>query len=622
MNLQIDTQTEAKLTKHRKILGSLDSVPAAFSTVEEGGANAGGRGDFRSRLWWTMCVCGVLAMGLDIAMAAQTTAPVTQKPTTVTPQCATETCHPGIFSYKFIHELVTQQKCLECHKYDEPSEHRFKSAFPKDQQCGDCHELKNKAAVHRPVQEGKCTACHDPHGSPYKGMLVADSPQTLCLSCHKKVIPKKGEAASIHAPIKDNCTGCHDPHASDVKYELKQAVPDLCFSCHKNVKEAIATSPSVHGAVTGEGSCETCHTAHSSKLRNLEKQPQPDVCLTCHDRAIRTADGRILTNMAVLLRDNPVHHGPIRLGSCTACHRPHAGSHFRRLIADYPAGFYAPFKIELYDLCFRCHVPDLVLSPKGTGLTLFRDGEKNLHWLHVSQGKGRTCRACHEVHASKEEFHIRESVPYGRGDWMLPINFKPTPTGGSCSPGCHKEKTYDNGGRQKTAHKVVLKEEISVNIAPELPESSARPIVIHQGPEEFPVPAPPFSANMFPCTGCHDPNLIVNTERRVLQKAHTDIQLHHDEQHRWCLDCHNADNRDVLRSASGEPIPFSESYKLCGQCHGDKYRDWKAGIHGKRTGEWDGQKQYLLCIHCHNPHAPKFKPVEPMPPPVRVTQAE
>jgi hypothetical protein len=77
----------------------------------------------------------------------------------------------------------------------------------------------------------------------------------------------------------------------------------------------------------------------------------------------------------------------------------------------------------------------------------------------------------------------------------------------------------------------------------------------------------------------------------------------------------------VLRRASGEPIPFSESYKLCGQCHGPQYRDWQSGVHGKRTGEWDGQKEYLLCVNCHDPHSPKFKPLVPLPPPVRPGQS-
>jgi len=48
----------------------------------------------------------------------------------------------------------------------------------------------------------------------------------------------------------------------------------------------------------------------------------------------------------------------------------------------------------------------------------------------------------------------------------------------------------------------------------------------------------------------------------------------------------------------------------CGQCHGDKYRDWRAGIHGKRVGQWDGEKSYFLCVNCHNPHSPGFKGVQ------------
>jgi hypothetical protein len=98
---------------------------------------------------------------------------------------------------------------------------------------------------------------------------------------------------------------------------------------------------------------------------------------------------------------------------------------------------------------------------------------------------------------------------------------------------------------------------------------------------------------------------------------HGDIVLHHDEEHRWCLDCHDVNDRDHLRLASGALVPFTESYRLCGQCHGTQYRDWRAGIHGKRTGYWEGSKRYLLCVHCHNPHSPRFAALQPLPPPVR-----
>jgi hypothetical protein len=132
------------------------------------------------------------------------------------------------------------------------------------------------------------------------------------------------------------------------------------------------------------------------------------------------------------------------------------------------------------------------------------------------------------------------------------------------------------------------------------------------------VPPPPFSEGVFPCSDCHDPEVMPsNPKRRELKIAHQEIKLRHDEEHRWCLDCHDPSDRDSLHLASGEKVPFEESYRLCGQCHGDKYRDWRAGVHGRRTGSWDGEKQYLLCVHCHNSHSPKFEPIAPMPPPPR-----
>jgi hypothetical protein len=136
-------------------------------------------------------------------------------------------------------------------------------------------------------------------------------------------------------------------------------------------------------------------------------------------------------------------------------------------------------------------------------------------------------------------------------------------------------------------------------------------------PEEIQVPPPPFTEGAFPCSDCHDPDIPVNTRRRELQMAHQEIVLHHDEEHRWCLDCHDTSNRDMLHLASGELVSFEESYRLCGQCHGDKFRDWRAGVHGRRTGDWDGEKTYLLCVHCHNSHSPRFEPLAPEPMPAR-----
>lgn len=133
--------------------------------------------------------------------------------------------------------------------------------------------------------------------------------------------------------------------------------------------------------------------------------------------------------------------------------------------------------------------------------------------------------------------------------------------------------------------------------------------------EEIAVAPPPFSDGIFPCNDCHKFQKPDPVRRKLTW--HEDITeiFNHDSQNRWCLDCHDLNQRDSLRLASGKLLDFKESYKLCGQCHGDKLRDWKVGVHGRRTGEWNGKKEYFLCVSCHNPHSPKFQKIKPEPPP-------
>lgn len=132
---------------------------------------------------------------------------------------------------------------------------------------------------------------------------------------------------------------------------------------------------------------------------------------------------------------------------------------------------------------------------------------------------------------------------------------------------------------------------------------------------EFITPPPPFTEGIYPCSTCHV-GIPVNKERRELG-YHGEIKLVHAQKQRWCLDCHNSENRDMLHLANGDLVPFDKLYLLCGQCHGPIFRDWKAGVHGKRTGYWNGKKEYRLCTHCHDPHSPRFKPVKPLPMPAR-----
>ncbi|NOZ03554.1 MAG: hypothetical protein GXO92_02975 [FCB group bacterium] len=222
-------------------------------------------------------------------------------------------------------------------------------------------------------------------------------------------------------------------------YQLTDEAPELCFSCHGDIEDISENVPSQHKALKEDKTCLNCHLPHGSDYQYNLKQETFDLCLGCHDKPMKF--GRVmLPSMKKFLEKNTDWHGPIRDKDCSGCHNPHGSVNIRLLRYYYPPEFYSPFNIDKYQLCFQCHPETNVLDKNTTKLTNFRDGSRNLHYLHVNRKKGRTCRACHQTHASNHPFHIRDTVPFGR--WQLPINYVAAENGGSCSPGCHKLKEY------------------------------------------------------------------------------------------------------------------------------------------------------------------------------------
>ncbi len=153
---------------------------------------------------------------------------------------------------------------------------------------------------------------------------------------------------------------------------------------------------------------------------------------------------------------------------------------------------------------------------------------------------------------------------------------------------------------------------------PELRQELYEDSIVQKRQKEFPVPFKPLPKTITPCRACHGPekDFPVNFKRREALLVHRNIQLNHGGVRVWCLDCHHPKDRNYLLPLSdGRLIEFEESYLLCGKCHGTIFRDWRHGIHGRRTGFWNGKKQYHLCVNCHDPHSPEFKPLQPEPEP-------
>ena len=237
------------------------------------------------------------------------------------------------------------------------------------------------------------------------------------------------------------CTECHSPHASEQRYELKEPVPVLCFRCHEKTQHDVETAQVTHSPVTEAPFCTNCHNPHLSQADHLLVAEESDTCLKCHDEPVKSGQYE-LENIGQLLAANPRHHGPIQSKECSECHNPHGSPNFRLLTDKYPKDMYAPFEESRYELCFRCHESTLVTKERTTTLTGFRDGDRNLHFVHVDKvPRGRTCRLCHQAHASTLPKYIEGTVRFG--DWELPIGFSKTENGGSCAPGCHASKKYE-----------------------------------------------------------------------------------------------------------------------------------------------------------------------------------
>jgi len=427
------------------------------------------------------------------ALFANPPSPLAKGPDKVGTECATATCHANFAKKAHVHGPVAGGECEPCHVQKGAGLHEFKPR-PQggDPICYDCHDRKDQGkVVHGPVSEGGCTDCHDPHASDFEYQLVADGAalcvncheddkttqkhvhgpvavgeciachdphssnnevrlkkpgSEMCLECHEDKKEAMASAAHVHPPVKEKCWSCHSPHGTAYEFQLLDEVPKLCFRCHKDKAKQIENVKTPHGAVTTGKRCVNCHDPHTSEFPKQLKMAPMDLCLSCHDKQVETPSGAI-PDMKKWFADHADHHGPIRNKDCSACHDPHGSDNLRILKRAFPPEFYAPFDPQNYALCFGCHSPKLVEDPQTSSLTGFRDGTKNLHYVHVHQQKGRTCRACHEVHASAHPKHIRDSVPFG--SWELPIAFEKLDDGGQCAPGCHVPRAYHNDGEQK-----------------------------------------------------------------------------------------------------------------------------------------------------------------------------
>jgi len=241
--------------------------------------------------------------------------------------------------------------------------------------------------------------------------------------CHRPY----AEGLSRH-PADGACQDCHHPREKEAHpggaspaFRLAESP---CLGCHDSVLDQETLHPPAAAA-----DCLICHNYHGEAPMLLAAENAQSLCRACHQPVVREDDTFI--------------HGPVSLGNCNLCHRAHGSRYPNLLRANFSRDYENDYNDDVYALCFRCHKIDLLLHPKTSYNTNFRDGKNNLHYLHVNrESAGRSCKLCHEIHAGRRPKLMADTVSYGA--WAMPVNFEKTETGGRCAPGCHAPAEYNH----------------------------------------------------------------------------------------------------------------------------------------------------------------------------------
>ncbi len=169
--------------------------------------------------------------------------------------------------------------CTDCHEAHAPTQ-RVLNKLTQPQVCFACHKSQ-QAQIRRfsrhPILEGKvtCSNCHNPHGSTGPTLLVKNSVNETCYTCHAE---KRGPFLWEHAPVVDDCTNCHTPHGSNLTPLLKMRAPMLCQSCHTGDHAKNLYS----GANLPNGNATTIGGRLPLGSQSPPAQGNARSCLNCH----------------------------------------------------------------------------------------------------------------------------------------------------------------------------------------------------------------------------------------------------------------------------------------------------------------------------------------------------
>lgn len=333
------------------------------------------------------------------------------------------TCHDGVLpaTAKSTHKVAADGECAKCHDphaSDNPSILLARG----NALCLGCHGAVGDAIAkakfkHSPVNDG-CTTCHAPHASTQSVALLTTAVPDLCVKCHKPDSPNFVARHMRYPVARASCTSCHDPHGSSqpalmldsvhppvsnrtcaqchdapdsaTPFATKREGFELCRACHDAMVTATLAKPRLHWPVADKEGCANCHNPHASKHANLLKADTASLCGRCHAETTRRIAGVA------------EKHAPVRDGTCTACHSPHASTGV--FLVDQPS---------ITEACGACHdygqhsahpIGEKAVDPRNANLRVdclschSGHGTDNKHML-LAPTTVELCTPCHKQYS-------------------------------------------------------------------------------------------------------------------------------------------------------------------------------------------------------------------------------
>ena len=164
---------------------------------------------------------------------------------------------------KVLRRATQAEVCFGCHKAQRAQVRRVSA-----------HPIAITGLANAPFMA--CSDCHNPHGSTGPRMLIKNSVNETCYTCHAE---KRGPFLWEHSPVTDDCTNCHTPHGSTTAPLLKARVPWLCQECHSgdHGNQINSGSNLVAGAVTTVNGVQAGTVGAAPRVQMAAR-----ACVNCH----------------------------------------------------------------------------------------------------------------------------------------------------------------------------------------------------------------------------------------------------------------------------------------------------------------------------------------------------